>query len=246
MNIKRDNQQQNAVKSFAEIQQWMQQQLMHPQFSGDYETYVNSTSKLSAKQHVQIYQRSYIARLRDCMEAQFPALCYALGRPLFLQFADWYLLEYPSKSYTLGDLGQYFGQFLAETRPDKEAAVKESWPDFMIELAKFEFLVNTSFDEKAAENHQIATPESDESRLQLVPVCYILQHNFPISEYYKAAVNERKPELPFAQESHCVLLRRNYRLGLFELTPLQYHFLKKLQQSNSISASKQFLIKTYA
>lgn len=245
MNIKRDTSQEIAAKTFAEIQQWMQHQLMHPQFSGDYESYVNSTSKLSAKQHLQIYQRSYIARLRDCMEAQFPALCYALGRPLFLQFADWYLLEYPSKSYTLGDLGQYFGQFLAETRPDKDAEVKELWPDFMIELAQFEFLVNTSFDEKADENHETATEETEESNLQLVPVLYLVKHNFPISEYYKAAVNDRKPELPFEQESHSVLLRRNYRLGLFELTPIQFHFLNKFKETQSVSKTKQWMIATF-
>jgi hypothetical protein len=142
----------------------------------------------------------------------------------------------------LGDLGQYFGQFLAETRPDKDAEVKESWPDFMIELSEFEFLVNTSFDEKAEEIHPKATSETKEENLQLVPVFHLLKHDFPISQYYKAAVNDRKPQLPFPQKSHCVLLRQNYRLGLFELTPIQYHFLGKFKETNSVSEAKQFLV----
>jgi len=242
MEIKRDTAREVAAKTFSEIQHWMQHQLMHPQFGGDCETYVKSTSKLSAKQHLQIYQRSYIARLRDCMEAQFPALKHALGRPLFLQFTDWYLLEYPSKSYTLGDLGQSFGKFLVETRPDKDAEVKESWPDFMIELADFEFLVNTSFDEKADENYQKATSKTNEEELELVPVFHLLKHDFPISSYYKAAVNDRNPELPFAEESYSALLRHNYRLGLFEIYPIQYQFLMKFKTTKSISSAKQFLI----
>ena len=125
MEIKRDTSREATQKSFAQIQQWMQDQLLHPQFGGDYTAYVNSTSKLSAKQHVQIYQRSYIARLRDCMIAQFPALSHALGKQLFLQFADLYLLVYPSKSYTLGDLGQHFGAFLEEHAPIKMTRSKK-------------------------------------------------------------------------------------------------------------------------
>lgn len=245
MEIKKDASREATQKSFAQIQQWMQEQLLHPQFGSDYKDFVKSTSKLSAKQHVQIYQRSYIARLRDCMIAQFPALSHALGKQLFLQFVDLYLLEYPSKSYTLADLGQHFGKFLEETRPDKNAEIKESWPDFMIQLAEFEYDINIIFDEKAQENQPKATIETNENDLQLVPVFHLYQHQFPISAYYKEVVNNRNPELPFEQESYCVLLRQNYRLGLFELFPIQYHFLMKFKETNSISKTKQFFINKY-
>ncbi|WP_298422171.1 DNA-binding domain-containing protein [uncultured Kordia sp.] len=242
MDIKRDASRKATQKSFAQIQQWMQSQLINPQFRNDYEDFVKSTSKLSAKQHLQIYQRSYIARLRDCMIAQFPALSHALGKELFLEFADLYLHQYPSKSYTLGDLGQHFGTFLEETRPDKDAEVKESWPDFMIELANFEFLVNIIFDEKADENHQKTTLETKEEDLKLVPVFHLYKHQFPVSLYYKEVVNDRNPTLPFEAESYCVLLRRKYRLGLFELNRVQYYFLTKLKETQSIYKTKQFFI----
>lgn len=231
-------------QSFAALQQWMQQQLLHPQYLKDKacEAVVKSTSKLSARQHLAIYQRSYIARLRDCMITQFPALHYALGKQLFIEFADLYLQQYPSHSYTLGDLGKDFYKFLEETRPDKDQEEKELWPDFMIELAKFEYGVNIIFDEKADENHEKATMETDEELLQLVPVCYLYTHQFPISMYYKEVVNDRNPDLPFPQESHCVLLRRDYKLGLFELHSGQFQFLKLLKETKSIvEAKKQFI-----
>ena len=50
MKISKDASRKAAEKSFAEIQQWMQHQLLHPQFAGDYEAFVKSTSKLSAKE----------------------------------------------------------------------------------------------------------------------------------------------------------------------------------------------------
>lgn len=243
MDIKRDASREATQKSFAQIQQWMQAQLINPQFRDDYEDFVKSTSKLSAKQHVQIYQRSYSARLRDCMITQFPALNHALGKELFIEFADLYLHQYPSKSYTLGDLGQKFGKFLEETRPDKDAEEKESWPDFMIELVEFEYSINIIFDEKANENYEKATAETTEDDLQLVSVFHLFQHQFPISLYYKEVVNDRNPELPFTQESYCVLLRRDYKLGLFELHRVQYYFLTKLKETNSILATKEFFIK---
>jgi hypothetical protein len=242
MDIKRDASHEATQKSFAQIQQWMQAQLINPQFRDDYEDFVKSTSKLSAKQHVQIYQRSYIARLRDCMITQFPALSHALGKELFTEFADIYLQQYPSKSYTLGDLGQHFGKFLEETRPDKDAEVKESWPDFMIELAEFEYGVNIIFDEKADESHEKATLETNQDKLQLVPVFHLFQRQYPISLYYKEVVNDREPELPYAQESYCVLLRNEYRLGLFELHRVQYYFLAKLKETQSIAETKQFFV----
>jgi len=245
MDIQREPSREATQKSFAHIQQWMQEQLLYPKVRDDYEDFVKSTSKLSAKQHLQIYQRSYIARLRECMITQFPALSHALGKELFTEFVDLYLQEYPSKSYTLGDLGQYFGKFLDETRPDKDAEVKESWPDFMIELADFEYAINIIFDEKADEQHKKATVETHEEDLQLVPVFHLFQHQFPISLYYKEVVNDRNPDLPFEQESFCVLLRRDYRLGLFELHKVQYYFLAKLKETNSVSTTKQFFIEQH-
>jgi len=73
------------------------------------------------------------------MASQFKALEYALGESLFKGFADQYLQANPSQSYTLMDLGKNFSSYLEATRPDKEYSEKEDWPDFMIELAAFEY-----------------------------------------------------------------------------------------------------------
>ncbi|MFP3656554.1 DNA-binding domain-containing protein, partial [Burkholderia sp. SIMBA_052] len=64
--------------------------------------------KLSASACLAIYQRSYILRLRKCLEEQFPASYHALGAALFADFADEYLRACPSDSYTLHELGRRF------------------------------------------------------------------------------------------------------------------------------------------
>ena len=70
------------------IQQWMQGALLDP-YGNDEQTLeqiVRPSKRLAAHQHLAIYQRSYVARLRECMSKQFPALEYALGKRLFTQF----------------------------------------------------------------------------------------------------------------------------------------------------------------
>ena len=168
----------------AEIQKWMQSMLINPyQKKSEKETVdemVESSNRLNAKDHLAIYQRSYVARLRDCMNKQFSALAYALGEDLFRAFADEYLQLYPSTSYNLINLGEKFPQFLEETRPDKEQEIKEDWPDFMIELAQFEYAINIVFEEKAEESYQLATEETPENQLLLIPVLYAFHFQHPI------------------------------------------------------------------
>ena len=157
------------------LQNWMQSVLINPLGStqdapftklppeyqnGNLEDIINPSKKQSARQRLAIYQRSYLARLRDCMANQFPVLEYALGEELFQLFADQYLQLYPSQSYTLMDLGERFSDFLERTRPDADQEEKEKWPDFMIELAQFEYTMLSIFDEKT-ENENPKNPNAN-------------------------------------------------------------------------------------
>ncbi|WP_299682987.1 DNA-binding domain-containing protein [uncultured Dokdonia sp.] len=227
------------------VQSWMQQQLLHPSRDVSIDDRIHSTSKLSASEHLAIYQRSYIARLRDCMEKQFPALAYALGGELFQNFTDVFLSEYPSGSYTLTNLGRHFSLFLEETRPDREASRKESWPDFMIELAQFEYQINSAFDERVSKDYQPSVSQND-SDLVLTPVLYLFRNRFPISRYYKAYIQEQEPTLPFEEESFAVLIRKEYKLGLFELNPAQYVFLSYVKEQQSVPKAKRRFLEEYS
>ncbi|MFT5890893.1 MAG: hypothetical protein ACI9Y7_000992 [Dokdonia sp.] len=234
-----------ATSQLRNVQSWLQQQLLQPYQDSSVDARIHSTRKLTASQHLAIYQRSYIARLRDCMEKQFPALAYALGYNLFQNFTDIFLSEYPSGSYTLADLGRHFAAFLQQTRPDQESSQKESWPDFMIELAQFEYQINGAFDERVPENHTPSSSYNDRD-LVLTPVCYLFRNRFPISTYYKAYIQDQKPELPFEEDSYAVLIRREYKLGLFELNPAQYIFLAYVKELGSVTKAKRAFIEEYS
>ncbi|AWA30182.1 hypothetical protein HYN48_08850 [Flavobacterium magnum] len=233
------------MSGIREIQFWMQSMLVNSvpvspsgQTAADM---VCDSQRLSAAQHLNIYRHSYIARLRSCMQSQFKALAYALGEELFQAFADQYLDSNPSISYTLNNLGEKFADFLSLTRPDAESTEKETWPDFMIELAAFEYALSITFDMESNDDERIVGGTPDQL-LQVSPTLHLFEHQFPICSYFLDFCAEKTPELPFPQKNWCAVSRQNYRLGLFPIGSDQYCFLTYLKNGLSIPEAKEKLI----
>lgn len=240
------------------FQQWMQQLLLDPyQQTGinpsdllsdqsnvaSIEDVICHSKKLTAQEHLGIYQRSYIARLRNCMSQQFSALEYALGEALFCAFADDYLASKPSQNYNLAYLGAHFADYLETNRPDAHENIKEDWIDFMIELARFEYAIGVIFEMKAEEDYPLATIDTDENKLQLVPICELFKFRFPVRKYYSDFRNDKQPHLPSESESYCVVLRHKFKLAIYDLHKEQFEFLNSLKERNNIAEAKE-LIKT--
>ncbi|MEN2399076.1 DNA-binding domain-containing protein [Flavobacterium sp. MC2016-06] len=237
-----------------DFQQWMQQLLLDPyQQTGidpsnllsnainasSIEDVICHSEKLTAQEHLGIYQRSYIARLRNCMSQQFSALEYALGETIFCAFADDYLASRPSHNYNLSFLGAHFSEYLQNNRPDAEEEVKEDWIDFMIELAQFEYAIGVIFEEKAEENYQLATTNTPEEDLKLVPICALFKFQFPVRKYYSDFKNEKQPSLPLENETYGVVLRHKFKLAVYDLHKEQYDFLNLLKEQKDIAATKE-------
>ena len=229
------------------LQQWMQAVLVTPlgnatraphTYLPDHmhhnavESVVCSSKRMTAREHLALYQRSYLLRLRGCMEEQFPALKTALGDALFQGFADDYLQSCPPDSYTLAHLGRRFPDYLQETRPDKDQP--EDWPDFLIELARFEFSLAELFDA-----HEPPAPEGDGPLL--LPLVRLFKHRFPVLAYYRAAIADKKPELPLPQTTYGLIVRKNYRTALVQLQEAQYRLLSLMKDGFSLSEARQQL-----
>lgn len=250
----------NKTIPLDQLQKWMQQVLIDPlgtatqqpkDFLSDewsdhtVETFIKPSSRMNGRQRLAIYQQSYLARLRNCMAAQFKALAFALGEDLFQQFADLYLQTHPSTSYTLTHLGEKFAAFLEDSRPDKEQAEKESWIDFMIELIEFEYHITTIFDATAELPPALATADTSDESIQLVPLFYLFEQEYPVCSYYRAFINDLQPELPFAEESYACISRYRYQLSLQSLSAAQFHFLHTLKTTGDVLATKQIMMEKH-
>lgn len=246
----------------AAVQRWMQSILMHPQGIGpglespsaqsnlsitwdELEQVVAPSPALSSAQRLAIYHHGYFARLFECMNKQFPALQHALGEELFREFTRVYLYDYPSTSYTLAELGRRFPDFLEETRPDRTAPPeeRESWPDFMIELARLEWTTFAIFDGPGTEGMSLSTRtelapiiDADPAQWPLAPApCLrLFRFSYPVNEYYDAVRRGQDPELPLPQKTWLAVTRKDFRVGIYQLKPLQYVFLNAIQEGQTV------------
>ena len=236
------------------VERWMQTVIMHPggvqqglacgdarrylkKTNDNIEAVVTRSTALTAIERLAIYSRAYQARLLECLRAEFPALSHALGADVFNRFACDYLQRHPSKSYTLGRLGEKFPRYLAETRPDANLAPssRESWPDFMIDLATLEREFSEVFDGPGVEGQRLVVEnelsellESErwaEAILVTVPCLRLLSFRYPVNTYFLAARKNEDPDFPEPALTLLALTRRDYRVFLHELSRDQYEVL---------------------
>lgn len=221
------------------LQQWFQSALLQPQNLPTNSVGENLLpgAMLNASACLAIYQRSYILRLRLCLAEQFPATLYALGEELFNDFADCYLADCPSNSYTLYDLGNRFADWLQANRPDRDAAAddKEDWIDFMVDLAGYECELFRLFDAPGHEGKPWPDANTNDEQLVLQPCLSLARYSYPVAWYYHEIRAGRSPAFPPHADSYAVILRRDYQTATYPVTPVHFHFLQSLANGKKIS-----------
>ncbi|HKG12828.1 MAG TPA: DNA-binding domain-containing protein [Pyrinomonadaceae bacterium] len=253
----------SAPKSELErLQRWMQAVITHPGGVGagvaseearrsidadaaTLETIVSPSAKLDGAGRLAVYGRSYHARLVECFRQMFPALLRALGENLFDLFALDYLRRHPPRSYTLDRLADDFAQHLAETRPDAAAPPREreSWPDFVVELATLEWAFLKIYDGPGVEGRALPRAVDvraleDERLLASVPrpapCLRLFAFSHPVHAYMLAARRGESPEPPAPAETFVAATRVDYRVNLYELSAPQYALLHALDGRHSL------------
>ncbi|MDA0833824.1 MAG: DNA-binding domain-containing protein [Planctomycetota bacterium] len=260
-----------------DIQRWMQQIILHPAGVVDgletgiandvlamtpenLETVIERSRNLSSVERLQIYNQAYFARLMECLRAEFPSLCHALGDSVFDGFAFEYLKRYPSNSYTLGELGRNFPPFLAETRRETfEGSADAGWTDFIIDLARLERLYADVFDGPGIEGQppflwdQFRSIDPDDFPrvyVQLNPAFRTIELKYPVQLYITAARQfDRTPsKTPLRIPDPCVtwlaVTRRDYVVHRGPLLKRQYVLLQALQEGVSLDTAVEHLFET--
>lgn len=246
------------------IERWMQTVITHPGgvrkgiaaerarrhvdlTIGDIEKVVTRSKALTGAERLAIYSRAYHARLLECLRAEFPVLLHALGAELFDRFAFDYLEQYPSETYTLARLGERFPRYLARTRPEPDAPQdsRESWPDFIIDLATLEREFSEVFDGPGFERLPVvAESELIEAlryahwpklRLITVPCLRLLTLRYPVNAYFAAVRRNENPDLPEPALTFLAITRRDYGVFLYDLSQQQYQLLSALVGGESVA-----------
>lgn len=227
-----------APEPLGAVQRWMLEALLEPGKVDRQEiadTFLPG-SHLDAAGCLAIYQRSYVLRLQKCLAEQFPATRHALGDALFDDFAAAYLGACPSDSYTLYELGRRFPAWLEESRPDREFGEdgRETWIDFMVDLAHYERELFRLFDAPGHEGQAWPGIDADDRELILQPCLVLAEYRYPVAWYYHEVRAGKSPGFPPQSRSHLVLLRRDYQTSTYPVSPLHFRFLTALQRHGSI------------
>ena len=247
--------------AFERLQRWMQTAVMHPDGVEEglnsaeardvidagveeVETVVTRSKALTAVERLSIYGNAYYARLLECMREEFPVTAHCLGDETFDAFAVAYLQKYPSKSYTLCELGARFPQFLVETRPEREEGEPAiNWPEFLADLATFEWTFNEVFDGPGVEGKEVldeaqirAVPPDrwPDARLVPIPCLRLLELRFPVQDYHAEVREENSPTVPAAAPTYLALARRRYVVRHSVLTEAEYRLLSALAAGRSV------------
>jgi Putative DNA-binding domain len=226
------------VSNLQSAQQWMHDALVFPR-QVDPERrdgLLRASPGLTAAEGLAIYQRGYFLRIASCMREQFPALCHALGEELFDDFVADYTRERPPEKHSLYDLGRRFPAWLGESRPDRDLAPaeRETWIDFMIDLARFERQVFAMFDAPGHEGKPFADAATPDESLRLQPCFDLGAHRYPVPAYYHAVRRGEPAPLPPAARSFAALVRTDYVTRTIPLTEAQYLFLEAMAEGGGV------------
>jgi hypothetical protein len=246
-----------------ELQRWMQAVITHPAGASagiespaaldqiaavpsQIERVACRSRALTALERLDIYNRSYFARLLECLREEYSVLAFALGSDLFDAFAVGYLESHPSSSYTLNKLGESFPEYLAASRPEHAARSSTDWPEFMIDLARLERAVNEVFDGPGTEGRPLLTAERLQAcpperwpaaRLVCAPCLRLIELRYPVSDYFSAARRQESAPIPPARESFVAVSRQDYRVRRYELTAPQHALLAALLAGEPVGAA---------
>lgn len=251
------------------LQRWMQAVIQHPgQVTVGIEqpaaqaalaldaaalpTVILPSSQLTSAQRLQIYADAYLARLLEVLTHEYPALQHALGTELFAGFALQYLQAHPSTSYTLGQLGARFPDYLATTRPTRESHDPD-WSDFLIDCCRLERLYAEVFDGPGPERtpvhfhalpSELTAEQFFQQRFQLVEWVQLIALQFPVHEYITAVRQASAPEIPQLAATWLVVTRGDYRVRRFAIPHAEFVVLSAFQHGATVIEALEALSTT--
>jgi hypothetical protein len=269
-----------------QLQRWFQTVITHPEGvedgsaseeaqrllqipPGELERVITRSRALTAAERLAIYANAYHSRLLECLGEVFPMLKRTLGEDGFDGLAFGYLQDYPSRTYTLNELGRHFPPYLEHTRPgsetqggelidpdqDEEGSVlAEDWPDFLIDLARLEWAIYEVFDGPGVEGEALLSadrvlsiPPERWPQAKLTPVICLrlLATRFPVNEYFTAlrhAPPDQPVPIPTACESFVALTRRNFVVRRYSLSRTEFELLKALKDGRTVCESVEAVV----
>jgi hypothetical protein len=217
-------------------------------------TFIKPNDRLSSFERLEIYNRQYWFRVLGSLEEDFSGLQAVVGARQFEGLCKAYLIDYPSESFTLRNLGSRLEWWL-RSHPEwiqPRAALA-------LDMARLERAQIEAFDgaaEPAFESEDLQSAGSD-PHFHLQPYLQLLRLRYPVDDLL-VAIRKANPESAMVsnavsetverkrmhnvarQRQHAICLavhRVDYSVYFKRLEPEAFDFLSALQQGKSLSAA---------
>jgi hypothetical protein len=216
------------------------------------ESIIKPNNRLTSFERLEIYNRQYWFRILSALAEDFEGLRLILGDRAFEKLSVAYLLDCPSQSFTLRNLGSRLEGWL-RAHPEHIAGLE----DIALDMVRLEWAEIEAFDEAAKprlSESDLASMAPD-PRFQLQPYLRLLELNYPVDELLLSirrqqrefgmmsnAVEERpqrrrprKRALPKADEIFLAVHRADNSVYFKRLDPDAFGILRGLGEGKPLS-----------
>ena len=217
--------------------------------------YIKPNDRLTSFERLEVYNRQYWFRLIDCLYDDYRGLQAVLGQTKFNRLAIEYLDRYPSRCFTLRNLGSRLEEFLEE-RPD----LIQPREELAKEMAKFEWAQVVAFDgpmETAVTVDDLLGANPAKLRLALQPYITLLELRWPLDDWSIALKNAantlrseasnavetdakatvKRPKLPRKENVFVAVHRYQNTLYYKRLEPEAFAMLSALRDGKTLAAA---------
>jgi hypothetical protein len=143
--------------------------------------FVKSNDRLTSFERLEIYNRQYWFRIKDCFYEDYPGLRAILGEEKFEKLALAYLEKNPSQSFTLRNLGRGLVKFLQANPRWIKPLQKPA-----LDMARLEWAHVEAFDNEAKEPLQVDSllgVDPAQIRLEMQPHLTLLKLGYELDEF---------------------------------------------------------------
>jgi hypothetical protein len=196
---------------------------------------VASSSTLSSLDRLEIYRRSYQARLVECLADDYPVLQETLGEETFESLCRAYITKHPSTGPNLNGFGRHMADFCrGQPLPD---------PHFSADLASLEWAVVLAIHAPTAppltseELGRVSIESWAETRLVPNPSLGIHAFGYPVNAYLTARQRGEAVAPPAARKSSVAVYRTERTVWRLELTPPMVTLVESLLRGETLGAS---------
>jgi Putative DNA-binding domain len=178
--------------------------------------FVKPNDRLSSFERLEIYNRQYWFRLLSSMTEDFPGLRSVLGERRFDALCKAYLVDCPSQSFTLRNLGTRLESWL---RKHPEWAGKKL--TLALDIVRLEWADIEAFDgkaEPALSPEDLATGGGAGLRLKLQPYVQLLSFRYPVDDLL-LAVRKDDEDTDFASNAFTEKRKRKRIHAIAKLKP---------------------------